>query len=161
MEEQEKSIVAEIQVPANIGEVWDAWTTEAGIRSFFAPACDIDIRPDGKYEIYFDPGATEGQRGGEGLRIMSVQPMSMLSFTWNAPPHMPLVRGQRTHVIIRLTTEKEGTRVRLRHDGWGTGAEWDAAFQYFERAWNDIVLPRLKYRFELGPIDWNNPPPAS
>jgi uncharacterized protein YndB with AHSA1/START domain len=112
MSEHEKSISAEIQVPASLGDVWDAWTTEAGIRSFFAPACDIDIRPDGKYEIFFDPGAPEGKRGGEGLRVMSVQPMTMLSFTWNAPPHLPEVRGLRTHVVIRLMSVKEGAIVR-------------------------------------------------
>ena len=161
MSNHEKSISAEVLVSANPGEVWDAWTTEAGIKSFLAPACDIDIRPDGKYEIFFNPHAPYGERGGEGLRVMSVQPMKMLSFTWNAPPHLPDVRGQRTHVIIRLMPEKKGTLVRLHHDGWGTGGEWDKAFQYFDRAWNDIVLPRLKYRFEHGPIDWNSPPPLA
>lgn len=158
MSKQEKVISAEALVPASLTDVWDAWTTEAGIRSFFAPACDIDIRPDGKYEILFDPAAPPGQRGGEGMRVMAVQAMTMLSFTWNAPPHLPEARKQRTHVIVRLQEEAQGTRVKLWHDGWGSGGEWDQAFRYFDRAWNDIVLPRLKYRFEHGSIDWNNPP---
>ena len=158
MSEQEKVISAEVLVAASLAEVWDAWTTETGIRSFFAPACNIDIRPDGKYEILFDPDAPPGQRGGEGMRIMSVQPMSMLSFTWNAPPHLPEARKQRTHVIVRFLEETQGTRVRLLHDGWGSGGEWDLAFRYFDQAWNEIVLPRLEYRFKHGPIDWNNPP---
>jgi hypothetical protein len=53
------------------------------------------------------------------------------------------------------------TRVLLRHDGWGEGGEWDGAFEYFNRAWKRTVLPRLKYRFESGPIDWNSPPDLS
>jgi len=48
--------------------------------------------------------------------------------------------------------------VALVHDGWGEGGEWDAAFAYFERAWPRVVLPRLRYRFEYGPIDWAHPP---
>jgi hypothetical protein len=90
---------------------------------------------------------------------MAVQPMGMFSFTWNAPPSLPEVRGQRTHVVLRFHQEGEDlTRVSLHHDGWGTGGEWDEAYEYFQRAWNDIVLPRLKYRFERGPIDWDDPP---
>jgi hypothetical protein len=64
-----------------------------------------------------------------------------------------------THVVIRIFDAGAGeTRVTLRHDGWGEGNEWDEAIQYFSSAWADVVLPRLKYRFESGPVDWNNPP---
>ena len=64
-----------------------------------------------------------------------------------------------THVVIRLfETEAGETRVTLLHDGWGTGNEWDAAYQYFSSAWANVVLPRLRYRFESGPVDWSNPP---
>jgi len=45
----------------------------------------------------------------------------------------------------------------LTHDGWGEGEEWDKAVAYFTRAWIDIVPPRLKHRFSVGPVDWNNP----
>jgi uncharacterized protein YndB with AHSA1/START domain len=151
----ERAIRGEIVVPATIEDVWHAWTTEEGIISFLAPACRIDLRPDGPYEILFDPSALPGQRGGEGLRVMAVQPMTMLSFTWNAPPSLPEVRGQRTHVTVRLSPEGAGrTRVRLHHDGWGTGGQWDEAYRYFDRAWNQIVLPRLVRRFEEGPVQW-------
>ena len=154
-DEPERAIRGEIVVPAGLDEVWDAWTTEDGVTSFFAPACNIDLRPDGQYEILFDPSAPPGERGGEGLRVMAVQPMNMLSFTWNAPPSLPQVREQRTHVVIRLSAEdRHSTRVTLHHDGWGTGGQWEDAYRYFERAWNQIVLPRLKRRFEHGPIDW-------
>ncbi|MCP4076790.1 MAG: SRPBCC domain-containing protein [Gammaproteobacteria bacterium] len=160
MMENEKSIFVEIKVAASVEDVWAAWTTENGVKSFFAPDCKIDLCPDGMYEIYFNPDAPHGEKGGEGLRILAIQPMSMFSFTWNAPPTLPEVRGQRTHVIIRFQAEYDNeTTVRLIHQGWGTGGEWEDAYQYFNRAWREIVLPRLKLRFEQGPIDWENPPP--
>jgi len=155
----EKAIVSDIDVPASRDEVWQAWTTAQGAESFFAPKCNIELRPGGAYEILFDLTAKAGQQGGEGMHVMAVQPPSMLSFTWNAPPHLPSVRGQMTRVIVRLTeVEPRQTRVTLRHDGWGEGGEWDAAHEYFKHAWAGVVLPRLKHRFTLGPIDWNNPP---
>jgi uncharacterized protein YndB with AHSA1/START domain len=155
----EKAITAQIQVMAPLPEVWKAWTTVEGAQSFFAPRCRIDLKPGGAYEMLFDLEAEPGKRGGEGMVVMAVQPERMLAFTWNAPPHLSTVRGQRTHVVVRLfETEAGGTRVLLRHDGWGEGEEWEEAFEYFTRAWRDVVLPRLRYRFARGPIDWSHPP---
>jgi len=145
-------------VEAGVTHVWDAWTTEEGIRSFFSPACNVDLRVDGPFEILFDPGAEPGQRGAEGCRILAFQPEKMLAFTWNAPPHLAEARKQWTHVVVRFEEVAPGsTGVTIRHDGWGEDGEWDQAFDYFDRAW-DTVLRWLQYRFENGPIDWNNPP---
>ena len=93
------------------------------------------------------------------MRVLAVQPMKMFSFTWNAPPSLLTIRSQRTHVTLRFyELDPKTTRVTLHHDGWGEGGEWDKGFEYFDKAWNDIVLPRLKYRFDNGPVDWDNPP---
>jgi len=156
---QDRLIHGEVVVDARIDEVWDAWTTEEGVKSFFAPACNIHLSVDGPYEILFDPESEPGQRGAEGVRIMAFEPKRMLSITWNAPPEMSEVRKQWTHVVIRFEeTAKGQTKVTLTHDGWGEGEEWDKAFAYFTRAWLEVVLPRLKYRFSVGPVDWDNPP---
>ena len=155
---KERFISGEVLVNAPLAAVWKAWTTEEGVKTFFAPGCSIDLRPDGAYEIYFDPDAPPGMRGGDGLRVLAVQPMKMFSFTWNAPLSLPEVREQRTHVTLRFDTEGERTWVILHHDGWGEGGAWDQAFEYFQRAWLKVVLPRLEYRFEHGTVDWQNPP---
>jgi uncharacterized protein YndB with AHSA1/START domain len=155
----ERVIVSQVDVPAPLAEVWRAWTTEEGAESFFAPKCRIDLKPGGAYEMLFDLDAAQGEQGGEGMVVLAVQPMRMLAFTWNAPPHLPDVRVQMTHVVVRMwETESGETRVTLRHDGWGDGDEWDDAYQYFSRVWPKVVLPRLRYRFQNGPIDWSNPP---
>ena len=111
--------------------------------------------------MYFDPDAEEGSRGGEGNVVLAVQPGRMLSFSWNAPPSLPDVRDQRTHVTLRLQESGPGmTRVTLTHDGWGEGGQWEQALSYFRSAWADIVLPRLRRMFETGPVDWSVPPVA-
>ena len=136
----------------------NAWTTMEGAVCFFAPEAKIEARPGGAYELYFNPAAPEGERGAEGMRILAMQEPQFLSFTWNPPPHLPTVRGQQTLVQIRIEAISDGlSKVTLQQDGWGTGDEWDAAYAYFERAWCKIVLPRLKYYLEEGPIDWTNP----
>jgi uncharacterized protein YndB with AHSA1/START domain len=158
-QKHERAVEGEITVDAPIDQVWHAWTTREGAEAFFAPRCVIAMHPGGKYEMLFDLEEAPGKQGGEGNTILAIQPGRMLSFTWNAPPAFAEIREQRTHVTVRLEAiHSSRTRVFLRHDGWGEGSEWDAVFDYFERAWKRIVLPRLKYRFEKGPIDWNCPP---
>lgn len=145
----ERAVVAEVIVNASLAETWDAWTTEEGIKSFFAPACKIDLRVSGAYEMYFAPEAPAGQRGGEGNIVLAIQPQKMLSFTWNAPPTLPNVRQQHTSVVVRFKDLGESkTKVTLTETGWGEGEEWDKAFNYFSNAWQNIVMPRLKERFE-------------
>ena len=146
---------AEVVVPASLEQVWNAWTTESGIRTFFAPDARVDLRVDGLYEILFNPAAPVGQRGSEGMRILDLEPMTRFAFTWSAPPHLPRARAQRTEVILEFTAlGDKTTRLRLTHLGWGQGGEWDQAYAYFDHAWCAVVLPAFKYRFEKGPIDW-------
>jgi uncharacterized protein YndB with AHSA1/START domain len=155
----ERAIRAEVTVDTGVEEVWRAWTTQAGIKTFFAPAGNVELRADGPYEIFFNPEAEPGNKGGEGNRIMAFQPHRMLAFSWNAPPHLPTVRPQRTHVVVRFKELATGqTQVTLTHDCWGEGGEWDQALAYFSVAWPEVVLPRLKYRYDVGSVDWESPP---
>ena len=150
----ERAIERDVLVPARVEAVWEAWTTTEGIKTFFAPDANVQLRPDGPFEVYFNPFAPAGQKGADGMRVLAWQPNRMLAFTWNAPPHLPEARQQRTVVILRLEPAGENqTRVRLHHVGWGDGGEWDKTYEYFSRAW-PAVLANLQKRFASGPIDW-------
>ena len=150
----ERALDKEVVVNATVDQVWDAWTTRAGIVSFFAPDASIDPRPGGAFAIYIDPEAPPGRKGADEMRYMALQPKKMLSFDWNAPPHLPEARAQRTFVVLRFeAVGDKQARVTLHHTGWGDGGEWDKAYAYFDRAW-DGVLGNLKRRFDQGPQDW-------
>ena len=88
------------------------------------------------------------------MRFLALQPPRMLSVDWNAPPHLPEARAQRTVVIVRLAPAEGGqTWVSLHHTGWGDGGQWDQAHAYFDKAWG-AVLGNLQKRFTSGPYDW-------
>jgi uncharacterized protein YndB with AHSA1/START domain len=150
----ERAIDKEVVIAANVDQAWDAWTTRAGIVSFFAPDAVIEPRVGGAFHIHIDPTAPPGMKGADDMRFLALQPKKMISFDWNAPPSLPQARLQRTFVIVRFepVNERE-TRVSLHHTGWGDGGEWDKAFAYFDRAWGN-VLANLKKRFDSGPQDW-------
>lgn len=150
----ERAIDKEVVISATLDQAWNAWTTREGIVSFFAPDARIEPRVGGAFQVHFNPLAEAGMKGADNNRFMALQPRKMISFDWNAPPHLPQARGQFTFVIVRFEPvgDKE-TRVTLHHTGWGQGGEWDQAYAYFDRAWAS-VLANLKKRFDSGPIDW-------
>jgi uncharacterized protein YndB with AHSA1/START domain len=150
----ERALDKEVVVAAGVDQVWDAWTTREGLVAFFAPDAEVQPRVGGAFHIHFDPGAPAGSKGADDTRFLALQPRRMLSFDWNAPPHLPEARAQRTFVVVRLEAlGPQSTRVTLHHVGWGDGGEWDRAYTYFDRAWGS-VLGNLKKRFDSGPVDW-------
>lgn len=157
----DRTIKLEIVIKAPAEKVWWAWTTREGIKSFFAPDCNIELRVLGKYEILFAPSAPAGLRGAEGNLVLAIQEGKMLSFTWDAPPSFPEIRKQRTSVVITLVRlDQNTTRLVFRHTGWGQGEDWTKVHDYFVGAWGEVVLPYLKHSLEVGPIDLKNPPKA-
>lgn len=150
----ERTIEKQALVKAPVDAVWNAWTTSEGIKTFFAPDARVEPRPDGPFEIYFNPYGAPGTKGADDMRFLALQPKQMLSFTWNAPPYYPEVRGHRTSVVVRMRPAGEGqTHVTLVHSGWGDGGQWDQVYAYFDKAWGN-VLKNLEKRFAEGPVDW-------
>jgi pimeloyl-ACP methyl ester carboxylesterase/uncharacterized protein YndB with AHSA1/START domain len=141
----ERVIRASVDLDTAVSQVWHTWTTEEGLTGFFAPACHIELRVGGAFEMYFDLTAAKGEQGSEGMELLAIEQERLLSFTWNAPPQFKSVRGQRTAVTIRFyPLPGERTRLLLTHSGWGEGNEWDEAFAYFGHVWSTVVLEHLK-----------------
>ena len=132
-----------VTVPVAAKEAWRAWTTSEGVTSFGPPKANIDLRVGGRYEWLFSDDAPEGQRGSEDCFILSYLPEKMLSFEWNAPPHLPNARRQRTVRVILFDEKEPGrTTIDFTHYGFGVGEEWDQAYDYF-----DQTLSRVLDRF--------------
>jgi len=144
----------ETTVDGSLPAVWEAWTTVEGVKTFFAPAAKVELFPGGAYEILFNLKEPEGSQGSEGCRVLLVIPYELFAFDWNAPPEFGRLRDIHTQVVLRF--EKIGeqkTKVIFAEYGWGDGPEWDELYDFFDRAWNYVLLS-LKRRFESGPIDW-------
>ena len=118
---------------------WEGWTSAEGLTAWWpVPEVNIDLRIGGPLELHFDPSAPEGEQGSEGCAYLGYVPGEMVSFTWNAPPHLPL-RTENTWVVITFDAVDGGTEVRLVHTGFLTGDDWDDYMAYFERAWEAVL----------------------
>lgn len=67
-----REMSCEITIPAPVNDIWLAWTTEEGAISFFTPACRIDLKPGGAYEMLFN---LEGNRKClKSMKVSSEKP---------------------------------------------------------------------------------------
>ncbi|KPJ62322.1 hypothetical protein AMJ44_15745 [candidate division WOR-1 bacterium DG_54_3] len=155
-EQSNKILRKEILVPATLEEVWNAWTTTEGVKTFFSPGANVELAVGGPFENYWDLAAEYGLRGSEGCRVLSYLPMEMLSFSWNAPLEFGELRSKHTIVVLQFEEVGPGkVKIVLSQLGWGKGEDWDKLFDYFDKAWA-YVLSNLKKRFVAGPIDWSS-----
>ncbi len=133
-----------VTVAAPRAEVWRRFTTSAGVATWLSPKTKIELTVGGPWEVYFLDEQPLGSRGSELCRVLSFLPERMLSFTWNAPPHLATTRHAHTWIVVELVDSPQGTVVTLTQLGWPVdGLErepaWEATFQYFDRAWGKAL----------------------
>ena len=130
----------QVVVHADPLTAWRDWASAEAIEQWWQPpSTNIDLRVGGPFEILFDMNAPEGLRGSEGCIYLSYVPGEMISFTWNAPPHLPL-REAHTWVVITFTPQDtRSTAVELVHTGFLDGPDWRDYMSYFESAWAHVL----------------------
>ncbi len=149
-EQADRKIELSATINTSLDKLWYAWTTDDGIQAWLVENSKIELSVGGNFEIYFSMDVPQGSRGSEECKILSYAPMSMLSFSWNAPPTIPTLRadGPCTWVVLQFEkTDDAHSKISLTHYGIKSGStEWDEYLAYFESAWPH-VLTALKKHF--------------
>ena len=74
--------VLEIEIDASIDQVWDAFTTTAGFKSWAAPLADVDFKIGGKWRANYNPQGKLGDATTIENTILSYDPRRMpVSYT--------------------------------------------------------------------------------
>lgn len=142
-----KRLVIELEIPAPLPDVWNAFSTSDGLSTWLFPNATVDLRPGGDWLVHFPGGSTGGGT------IVSFAPQKELVLSALAPDQFPHVRADRTQAVFEFEPRGKSTVVRLTQTGWKTGAEWDKAYAYLA-AGNAQLLASLYKRFVDGPTDW-------
>lgn len=136
-------------VPAPLADVWRAFTTSEGLRSFAAPVAQIDFRLGGMWEASYNPEAKIGDPANIRNEIIAYEPMKMMAVRIvNTPPNFPHPEVAKA-VWTVFDFEDLGfdrTRVTSSMVGWKSGPEWDQIYKFFEHG-NAIVFDKLEKRF--------------
>ena len=142
-----RQLVIEIEIPAPLPAVWQAFATSDGLSTWLTPGAVVDLRPGGEWTAHYPGGHTGGGT------ILSFVPQKEIVLAAMAPEQFPHVRAERTRAVFEFEPRGSATLVRLTQSGWKSGAEWDRAYEYLT-AGNAELLATLQRRFVDGPIDW-------
>ena len=145
--EPPRQLVIEVEVPAPVSEVWNAFSTSDGLSTWLFPNATVDLKPGGDWMVRFPGGSTGGGT------IVSFIPEKELVVSALAPDKFPQVRAARTRAVFQFEPRGNATVVRLTQTGWQSGDEWTRAYEYLA-AGNAQLLATLHRRFVDGPIDW-------
>jgi len=154
------TIKLKAQVAAEPSVLFRSWTSTAELQAWWpVPQTNIDLRVGGPFELTFVTDAPLGSRGSEGCKFLSYLPGKMVSFTWNAPPHLA-VRGMQTWVVLEFeAVGDELTEVTLTQAGFLQGEAWDQCRTYFQQAWRR-VMRRMVDHWNNSDLDLRGPRPA-
>ncbi len=102
-----------VTVPATVDQVWDAFTTPAGLTTWLAPFAQVELAVGGPWHVSVTPdGATAGGT------VLLYQPKSLLALSAMAPTQFPTVRRQRTTAVFLFDAAgPNATTVRLAQTG--------------------------------------------
>jgi uncharacterized protein YndB with AHSA1/START domain len=142
-----QELVVQVDIPAPLHAVWQAFTTSDGLSTWLTPNAVVDLRPGGEWTAHFPGGSTGGGT------ILSFTPEKEIVISAMAPDKFPHVRAERTRAVFQFEPRGDRTIVRLTQSGWKSGGEWTSAYEYLI-AGNAQLLATLHHRFVSGPLDW-------
>jgi len=138
-----------VTVPAPLSDVWTAFSTTDGLKTWLWSDTRVDLRPGGDWLVLYPGGKTGGGT------IVSFEKAKRLTIRAMAPETFPTVRAERTTAVFEFApVDASHTKVTLTQYGWKEGKEWDDAYEYLSKG-NAQLLSQLKTRFEKGPVDWS------
>ena len=152
----DRALQLSAEVPASAHDVFQAFATSEGFRSWAVPVAKVDLKVGGFMESSYDAAAPLGAPGNIKNQIVAYVPDRLLVIrNVQAPPgFVDQALFARTVTIIEFNALNEhGTRVTLTNAGYGPGAGFADVYRHFE--WGDAyMLEELRKRFVDGPTDW-------
>ena len=139
-------VVSEGIIDASVETVWDAWTTDEGLRSWLAPHASMDLRIGGLMRTNYDPAGALGDAQTIENTILSFDHGRMLSIkVAKTPAGFPFERAiERMWTVIYFEPfDSEQTRLRVISLGFDTDEESQRMRAFFEQG-NAATIEPLK-----------------
>ena len=135
---ESRSYTFEQTVPASADAVYEAFTNARALREWLCDVATIAPREGGRCYLAWNDGYYSS---GEFTRLA---PGEEVAFSWHG-------RGEpaASNVRVSLAPEGDGTRVRVVHEGVGSGSEWAEIVPVLEQAWT-FSLENLNSIFSSG-----------
>ena len=142
-------IIHEGIVEASLEQVWTAFTTGEGLRSWLAPHAEIDLPVGGLMGTNYSPQGQLGDPQTIENAILSFEPQRMISIkVAKAPDNFPFPNAirQMWSFIYFETAKPNRTKVREVSLGFGTDQESQRMRAFFNQG-NATTLSQLQRHF--------------
>ena len=153
----ERFLRFEFQVDTPVAEVWKAFTTEEGMKTWMTPVVKLNFKVGGKALTNYDKNAKVEDKGTIPLGITNYVPHELLTYkvTLNDVfPEKCRNEDQDLQEIVQFhSIGPNQTRVVSTMLGWGEGKEWNETYSFFEKG-NKWSYDQLIKRFKSGPVKW-------
>lgn len=138
--------VYEIEISATVEEVWNAFTTPEGVRSWVAPLADVDFKVGGLWRANYNPDGELGDPTTIENTILAYDPLRMISLkTVTFPDGFPFVEAARRTWTIFYFLPVSTSRTRITVVGLGyTDSEQSQKMRAFFEEANAYSLEQLR-----------------
>ena len=150
----ERVLRIETIVPMPLEQVWNAWTTQDGLKEWIAPVVAIDFRIGGTISTNYDRKTKIGDSGTITLPITNYIERQLITLKVNLNDSFARKardEDQNLQEIVQIADIGDGkTKLVSSMVGWGAGKEWDDAYAFFARG-NEWTYQQLaKYLSRAG-----------
>lgn len=145
-------LVHEGVIDAPLADVWHAWTTSDGLRSWLAPHAEIDFRIGGTMRANYSPDGELGDAQTIENTVLSFDPYEMISIRVSrAPADFPFPSAifEMWTVIYFKADGPAKTGVRIVANGFSEDEESQAMRAFFDQG-NAITLQQMQERIGEG-----------
>ena len=111
----------EVLVHAPVSEVWDAYTTDEGWRSWASPVVSIDLRIGGMIQTHYGQGAAIGDPGTNTLHILNYVPNRLLTLQAEVEERWPAIMKEDAHTLMNVIVFEDLGGAQTRIQSYGTG----------------------------------------
>ncbi len=135
-----RTIEKEIFVAVSPERAFRAWTEKEELERWCALEVEIDLRQGGNWRFQWTNDVATGA-------FIEIDPPRLLVMEWHGVPLL-----SNTLCTVEFTPEADGTLIRLRDTGYGSGPDWDAMYDGVNSGWG-TALGDLKRWMESGATD--------
>ena len=122
-----RTIVRQVEIPADAGLIYEYLTTGEKLEGWFPGRAKTDPKVGGEYHFTFlAEGSVDHERTGKFTRL---DPGEIVEYTWD-------FGAGETTVRFDITRNGNGSKVGLKHSGFGQGSEIDEAYTMHDQGWN-------------------------
>jgi uncharacterized protein YndB with AHSA1/START domain len=136
----DKIIISNVILYCTIDSAFNYFAENDLLTKWLTNKADVEMKVGGKYELFWTPQDPDPLNNSTyGCKVLAVDRPYYLNIEWRGNAEqkefMNNVRPLTNVTILFSQLDNKMTKVSLIHTGWRQGDNWEAARQYFIKAW--------------------------